>query len=69
MVAVSRGRAWPASARDLVDYVKDMIGLPAPASFPAQFGGAVLWFMSRTGYEDHDAMSGDPIFKRSLQWA
>ena len=66
---ISRGRAWPKDARDLIDYVKDMVALPAPRSFPVQFGGAVTWFMSRTGQEDWETISGDVVFRRALDWA
>ena len=66
---IGRGRTWPADARDLTDYVKDMVSLPAPRSFPAQFGGAVAWFMSRTGRGDWEDLSGDYVFRRALDWA
>ena len=68
-LVMSKGRMWLASARDIIDCVKDMVGLPAPASFPAQFGGAISWIMSRSGFDDVDDIISDPMLRNALQWA
>ena len=34
-IGLNRGRMWPQGPADLIDYVKAMVDVPAPRSFPS----------------------------------
>ena len=68
-LTLNRGRVWPDGPRDLIDYIRAMVDVPAPATFPTTFGGAVRWFVGRTGFEGAEDLCEDGLFRRALQWA
>ena len=64
-----RQHAWPESAGDLCDYVREMVDQHAPKSFGNHFDGACRWFMPRTGHLMAQTLLNDESFKRTMQWA
>ena len=62
-------RSWPRDVRDLVDYVRAMVNVPAAAYFPRVFASAVHWFGGRSGFKELEAAGADPRFKRAVEWA
>ena len=65
----NRVRPWPDGPSDLLDYLRAMVDVPAPRSFPASFGGATRWVMSRSGFDRTAEVFEDPLFRRASQWA
>ena len=68
-LSLSRGKVWADGPKDLVDYIRDLLVVPALATFPVSFSGAVRWFSSRTGYENAEELCDDSLFRRAVQWA
>jgi len=68
-LGLNRGRSWPQGPPDLIDYIKAMVDVPAPRSFPSSFSGSARWIMSRSGFEGTTETYEDPFLRRALQWA
>ena len=68
-LALSRGRRWPSRPKDLVDYVREMVAVPAPASFPISFSCAARWCCSRTGHDNAEELCDDGLVRRAVHWA
>ena len=68
-LALNRSRTWPSGPQDLVDYIRTMVSVPAPPSFPASFSGALRWFASRTGHINTETLIENGLMRKALQWA
>lgn len=44
----ARGRVWPESPADYIDYVQMQVTVPAPSSWPGTFLSTVMWLEART---------------------
>jgi hypothetical protein len=64
-----RGRVWPSSAVDLVDYIHEKVAEGCFASFPEVFRAAVSWMESRSGLPDGQRFSQDGFFRRNVDRA
>ena len=62
-------KKWPEDVRDLIDYVRAMVNVPAAAYFPKVFASAVHWFGGRAGFVNLEGAGADPRFKRAIEWA
>ena len=64
-----RGRAWPSSSVDLVDYIHETVAEGCFASFPEVFRAAVSWMEARSGLPEGQRFSQDDFFKKNVDRA
>jgi hypothetical protein len=65
----NRGRSWPDSPVDLVDYLAARVAEGCPPSFPEGFRSAVLWVEARSGLADDEKYGRSEFFRKNVDRA
>ena len=66
---VMKGRSWPASAADAVDYLHARLQEGGKQSLPRHLAASIRWMESRVGIADAAKISGQALFKRCFEKA
>ena len=64
-----RGRCWPTSPTDLVDYLAARVAEGCPPSTPESFRSAVLWIEARSGFGHDESYGRNEFFRKNVDLA